>query len=232
MASSGGPDGINNGLVFALDAANKISYTGTGTSWYNLVYNNVGTLTNGPTFNGKNGGSIVFDGVDDYVTVPYSSTWNVSAATYEIWIKKSSAGVSGEFLSRGPNDAGDQPRFYIYANNDIYFDWSNGSTDVYVTCPAPSFNSTGWNQVVGVAVPGSQLKVYANATLLSVSSSGGGGITPNPLYITSQPMIIGGVTWIPRYFSGNIAIVKMYNYGLSADEVLQNYNELKPRFGL
>ena len=95
MASSGGPDGINNGLVFALDAANKISYTGTGTSWYNLVYNNVGTLTNGPTFNGTNGGSIVFDGVDDYVTVPYSSTWSVSAATYEIWIKKSSAGVSG-----------------------------------------------------------------------------------------------------------------------------------------
>jgi hypothetical protein len=42
MASSGGPDGISDGLVLALDAANKISYPGSGTSWYDLS-NNVNT---------------------------------------------------------------------------------------------------------------------------------------------------------------------------------------------
>lgn len=233
MAISRGPKTTTNGLVFCVDAADKNSYPGSGTTWTDVSGNgNIGTLTNGPTFNSSNNGSIVFDGTNDYITVPYSTTWNVTSSTYEIWIKKSSANVDGEFLSRGPNDAGDQPRFYLYPNNDIYFDWSNGTTDIYVTCPSPSFNSTGWNQIVGVAVPSVQLKVYTNGTLLSVSSSGGGGITPNPLYITNQPMIIGGVNWIPRYFNGNIAIVKVYNYGLTATEILQNYNATKSRFGL
>lgn len=227
-----GPRTVTNGLILALDAADKNSYKGSGTTWTDLINANVGTLTNGPTFSAANGGSIVFDGTNDYVTIPYSSTWSVTAATYEIWLKKSSSGASGEFLSRGPNDAGDQPRFYLYPNNDVYFDWSNGSTDIYVICTPTTFNSTGWNQIIGVAVPGSQLKVYVNSTLLSVSSSGGGGITPNPLYITNQPMIIGGVNWIPRYFSGNISIVRLYSRALTTTEVLQNYNATKTRFGL
>jgi hypothetical protein len=67
MAGSSGPDLVQNGLVLALDAADKNSYRGTGTTWSDLSgNNNTGTLTNGPTFNGGNGGSIVFDGVDDY----------------------------------------------------------------------------------------------------------------------------------------------------------------------
>jgi hypothetical protein len=233
MALSRGPKIVTSGLVLALDAADKNSYPGTGTTWTDLSGNaNVGTLINSPTFSNSNGGCIVFDGIDDYVTIPYSSTWVTTSATYEIWIKKASAGVSGEFLSRGISDGSDQPRFYIYANNDVYFDWSNNGTDIYVQGPTPTFNSTGWNQIVGVAVPGVQLKVYINATLMSVTASGAGGITSNPLYITSQPLIIGGVTWIPRYFNGNISIVKLYNRELSATEVLQNYNAQKTRFGL
>lgn len=228
-----GPRTVKNGLILALDTADKNSYKGSGTTWKDLTSNaNNGTLTNGPTFSNLNSGCLLFDGVDDYVTIPYSSTWNVTQSTYEIWIKKASAGVSGEFLSRGTSDATDQPRFYIYADNTIYFDWSNGSLDYYISGPAPTFNSTGWNQIVGVAVPGVQLKVYINATLMSVTSSGGGGITPNPLYVTSQPLIIGGATWIPRYFNGYISIVRSYGIALTATEVLQNYNATKTRFGL
>lgn len=59
---------VTNGLVLALDAAKKDSYPGSGTVWRDISGNgNNGTLTNGPTFNSGNGGSIVFDGVDDYV---------------------------------------------------------------------------------------------------------------------------------------------------------------------
>jgi hypothetical protein len=232
MAFIHSPKLVTDGLIFSMDAANKLSYPGSGTSWYDMINNNVGTLTNGPTFSNLNNGCLLFDGVDDYVTVPYSSTWSVTQSTYEIWIKKASAGVSGEFLSRGISDGSDQPRFYIYANNDVYFDWSNNGTDIYVQGPAPTFNSTGWNQIVGVAVPGVQLKVYINATLMTVTASGAGGITPNPLYITSQPMIIGGVSWIPRYFNGYIAIVRSYGIALSATQVLQNFNANRTRFGL
>jgi len=65
-----GPNIITDGLVLALDAANPRSYPGTGTSWNDLSGNgNNGTLVNGPTFNSDNNGSIVFDGVDDYINI-------------------------------------------------------------------------------------------------------------------------------------------------------------------
>ena len=59
-----------NGLVLALDAANTKSYPGSGTTWTDLSgRGNTGTLTNGPTYSSANGGSIVFDGTNDYVVV-------------------------------------------------------------------------------------------------------------------------------------------------------------------
>ncbi len=59
-----------DGLVLALDAANTKSYTGSGTTWSDLSGNgNNGTLTNGPTFDSDNGGSLDFNGVGDYAKV-------------------------------------------------------------------------------------------------------------------------------------------------------------------
>ena len=66
MATNGGPNIIEDGLVFAVDAANKKSYPGSGTTWADLAGSNNGTLINGPTFDSGNGGSIVFDGTNDY----------------------------------------------------------------------------------------------------------------------------------------------------------------------
>ena len=67
MAFSYSPKIVTDGLVFAVDAANKKSYPGSGTTWTDLAGSNDGTLTNGPTFDSGNGGSIVFDGSDDYI---------------------------------------------------------------------------------------------------------------------------------------------------------------------
>jgi hypothetical protein len=52
---------------------NPISYPGSGTAWNDLTPNkNNGTLINGPTFDSANNGSIVFDGINDYTSVPNS----------------------------------------------------------------------------------------------------------------------------------------------------------------
>ena len=73
---------VTSGLTLCLDAGFTPSYTTSGTTWYDLSYGvNNGTLTNGPTFNTSNGGSIVFDGVDDCVVV--NSNANIlSYSTY------------------------------------------------------------------------------------------------------------------------------------------------------
>jgi len=89
-----GPKIVTSGLVLALDAGNTKSYPGSGTVWTDLSGNgNTGTLTNGPTFNSSNGGSIVFDGVDDFVNIPYNTYWNTNVFgtatnfTLECWHK-------------------------------------------------------------------------------------------------------------------------------------------------
>ena len=69
MSFNNGPTIVTNGLVLALDAGDKNSYVSGSTTWFDLTGVNNGTLVNGPTFNSGSGGSIVFDGVDDYVNL-------------------------------------------------------------------------------------------------------------------------------------------------------------------
>tara|TARA_R110000823_G_scaffold58378_8_gene140666 strand:- start:1171 stop:1899 length:729 start_codon:yes stop_codon:yes gene_type:complete len=67
MACNAGPDIIEDGLVFCLDAANKRSYLGSGTAWDDLAGDFSGVMTNGLSFDSGNGGKILFDGSDEKV---------------------------------------------------------------------------------------------------------------------------------------------------------------------
>ena len=87
MGLSHSPRIVTDGLVFCVDAANKRSYPGVGTTWTDLTANkNNGTLTNGPTFDSANGGSIVFDGTNDYVDLGSSLSISTSSPfSVEFW---------------------------------------------------------------------------------------------------------------------------------------------------
>ena len=82
-----GPKIITNGLVLYLDAANRNSYPGSGTTCTDLSGNNNNfTLVNGPTFSSGNMGNIVFDGTDDYLLIN-SLVWNYNADfTIQFWL--------------------------------------------------------------------------------------------------------------------------------------------------
>jgi hypothetical protein len=83
----GGPGNIvTSGLVLNLDAANPRSYPPpyNGVTWTTLAGSNNGTLINGPTFNSSNGGSIVFDGVNDYINLPEITP---TLFTFSFWFK-------------------------------------------------------------------------------------------------------------------------------------------------
>ena len=231
MGAYGGPDIITDGLVFSVDAGSERSYPGSGTSATSLVGTSVGTLTNGVGFDSANGGSFTFDGSDDYISVAYNTELNTPlGATYDIWIYPTS---TGEFLSRGTSDSGttpDNPRFYIGSSGNLYFDWSTPGADTYVSTASGVVTFNAWNNIIGAATPGQQLRVYVNAVEPSYSFVS--NTLPTPLPNTPNPLIIGGVTWIPRYIAGKIAAVRLYNKSLTAAEVLQNYNAQKSRFGL
>lgn len=109
MAVSRGPSIVRDGLKLCLDAADKNSYPGTGATWYDLSgNNNNGTLVNSPTFDSNNGGSILFDGINEYVNLNGGlvlNNWNpdgVSASTsyrgystVNIWFKSATISTSG-----------------------------------------------------------------------------------------------------------------------------------------
>lgn len=87
-----------NGLVLCLDAGNTKSYPGSGTTWTDLSgRGNTGTLTNGPTYSSANGGSIVFDGTNDYVSTNYTQT-SVTGYTIDVWFKSTDTGTQNPFV--------------------------------------------------------------------------------------------------------------------------------------
>lgn len=218
MATRYSPAIVTSGLVLCLDAANKVSYPGSGTSWYNLSGTiNTGTLTNGPTFSQANGGSIVFDGVDDYVT---TSNTALSFTTFSM-----------ECLVKYNSLSGNQGLF-TYNNNNVINLWKGSGLGMRWEVNTSSQAITGandlatgvWYHFVGV-YNGSQGILYRN-----------GVVYAGPTTLTSHTSEAANFE-IGRYngagnTNGSIAIARFYNRALSATEILQNYNATKTRFGL
>jgi hypothetical protein len=109
---------VTNGLTLNLDAGQLRSYPTTGTIWTDLSGNGLNaSLANGPTFDTANGGSIVFDGTDDYASInPSTLLSNVSQFSYSCFANfTTSVGNRGTFFSHGPN--------LVEFTNDIIFFW-------------------------------------------------------------------------------------------------------------
>ena len=110
MSLSHSPSIVTSGLVLCLDAANTRSYPGSGTSWYNLAGTiNTGVLTNGPTYGSTNLGSIVFDGVDDYVDMP-ANMGSMANYTIMFWARRDAE-------SRMPVAGRTSTAYYWYGDN-------------------------------------------------------------------------------------------------------------------
>jgi hypothetical protein len=122
MSVFGGPNVTDSGLVLNLDAGNIKSYPGTGTIWFDKSGNaNNGTLINGPTFNTGSLGSIVFDGVDDYVSTNYSGGI-FTTLTLSAWIYKTN--TTRAYILNSANPYGFGFEFYettMYFNVHMYF---------------------------------------------------------------------------------------------------------------
>jgi hypothetical protein len=220
MSCAGGPDLVTNGLVLCLDAADKQSYSGSGTIWRDLAGSNNGTLTNGPTYSSANGGSIIFDGADDFVQCLGSIT--VTAATFVTWIRRNGnqGTYDGILFSRGINTTG----MSFYSSNQLGYTWNDAG------------NTYGWSS--GLTIPDLTWCMVA----ISVTSTAATAYLCESSRITSatntvshassllDDIKIGIDEYENRCFTGNIATAMIYNRALSANEISQNYKALKGRF--
>jgi hypothetical protein len=242
MAVANGGSIVTNGLVLALDAADRNSYVSGSTTWTDLSGNGSnGTLTNGPTFSSVSLGGIVFDGIDDYIALPLGSI--VDAITILFWISGSyqnyklslfeRATVTGTGLSTGiPNNGWVQ----------VGYSAASGSTGQFI------INGQIYNPDSNVSFP------YDNPTYVPLMWMGsfnyfGSNAAPNlSLHLQPSAGLYTGFKWghnFPykaigvtatagnrRYFTGSISNTQIHNRTLSASEILQNYNSQKSRFNL
>ena len=214
---------VTNGLVLNLDAGFTPSYPTTGTTWYDVSSGvNNGSLTNGPTYSSSNGGSIVFDGVDDYVTGSCSLTGQ--NITVNLWCYPTTTGVNKTPLTNQIYD-GSTTGYAIQQRSGGYFwvvigSWGV-SGDIVDGIP---YTINQWINLV-LTYNGATISAYKNGSLF--------GTTPSTRTFSAGSLVIGaGERAQSEYFQGNIAISQIYSRALTAAEVLQNYNAQKSRFGL
>ena len=227
---------ITDGLVFNMDAANRACYPKTGTTWFDTINNNNGTLTNGPTFDSGNGGSIDFDGTNDYVNCGNgSSIANLAqnGVTSNAWINADTLGdnSTGRILNKRYNTSG--WIFFMDSANTIgaqilatsVIAESRGADNqlslsswTYVTM---TYDYYGADRKIRLYVNGVEIPYQTQTTTTSQASDDSSG-----------SLLIGESVALNRSFNGKIANAHIYNRALSATEVLHNYNALKGRFGL
>ena len=226
------PPIVNDNLVLCLDAGNPASYIGSGTAWNDLCGNVGDTTLTGATYNSDNGGNISFDG-NNGVYASFSpgsiNTFGTSDYSIEIWINR----YSGFFIYDTRSEfAGDHTYIKIDDNRFAWRPYAGADVIFEDATDNPTFTSdtwSGWRHYVisRVSTGFNGCKLYYNGSLVAQGDD-------NQNHQATSNVRIGS-----RYdsnafgFNGKIALFKIYKgRGLTATEVLQNYNVLKGRFGL
>lgn len=212
---------IVQGLVLNLDANNPYSYSGAGTTWYDISgagYN--ATIVNAPTFNSDGLKFFTCSSTQNFTisnpisTQPkLSQIWTVSA-----WINIDTVTSAGaRYLMSGLNN-GICAEFYD-SGTLLYL---NGGADDYYTYGG-SIEGSGWVMLTFLfRNSDGYRKIYSNLT--DITTSG-----PNN---TSTPTGNSATFTIADNMRGKIAQIMMYNRLLTFAEIVQNYNATKGRFGL
>ncbi len=217
---------VQQGLVLNLDAGNPYSYAGAGAAWYDVSGSGyVSSLTNTQTYNSDNGGSINFNGSTESVSAGPNSNLFLADMTAEVWIKITA--MSGDWVRI--IGTGSDPRtfgLWYYVDGRILWQRTGSSAvnpEIFPATPVLTVGS--WAHVAATTIGMSHV-LYLNGVSIGTNPSAGGP------WGNSNTAITIGYAGYHAYSNSNIASARLYTRGLSAAEILQNYNATKGRFGL
>jgi hypothetical protein len=216
---------VTNGLVLNVDASNSSSYVGLGNTIYDLSGSgNTGSLINGPTFSELNGGTIVFDATNDYISMGTASSVKPTQLTLACFFKINTIGAVHVIAGKQGTGSGAASYALVVQSGQLHFRISNSSGTEYNASTAFS-NTSSYNYAVGT-YDGSNLRLYLNG-----ASVGNSSLSISIVYSDSYPLLLG-------YYANSIATnmnvgsLKLYNRALSATEIEQNYNALRGRYNI
>ena len=217
-----GPDIVSDGLVLYLDAGSPNSYrTDFGITWKDMSgFNNSGSLINGPVYNSANGGSIAFDGVNDFAQISNTNLLNPTLSmTLSAWINITSFVSLMSIFGKGEGNSGYD--FRIDSSNSLNLvKYAVGDQTTGIS----SLSTNTWYNIVAVQ-SSTRVDYYVNG-------SNAGSFSDSRAYITNAVDIRIARNRGDIYTPARIQQILFYNRVLSAAEVLQNFNAIKSRFGL
>jgi hypothetical protein len=229
-----------------VDAGNPKSYIGSGTAWSNIGSPNTAnsaTLVGAPTYNSANGGFFTFNGTTQYaifgdifnnVFVGVGAKFSVSA-----WVKPAATMTNNYIIGKWANTAG----MWILRIGDgttpdcANFFWGNPGNTAYINqnSTVSVTDTSKWYHLTGVydisLGATNSMKIFVDGVDVSTYNQNNVG-TPTVIEATTADLIIGNRLDLARGFNGSIANVSLYNVALTADEVAQNFNALRQRYGV
>jgi hypothetical protein len=228
MATYYSPRIVTDGLILCLDAGNSKSYSGSGSTWTDLTENSGNGTNSNMTYNSGNGGYFVFNNSSSVSTISnYSALNPTTGLTIESWVNFD--GNSDDFIFE-KGDVNTQYSLFSHSTDIVFRTFHSGDGGYHTQNPEKSAVGVvngQWVHIVG-SWNGSIKSIYVNGILKNSIAKAGNLVTTSPGASVGR---FGGTT-TGYYFGGKIAKVAIYNIGLSASQIAQNYNALKGRYGL
>ena len=218
------PDMVTTGLLLHLDAGDPASYSGSGSTWFDISGNNRNfTLENSPSFSD---GAFAFNGSNQRANIADGGHWNVNHWTQSAWVKTVGTPESA-FLS---NYGGGTTQHYglriTNGQPNAYYD-DNGAFGFSIAySSAGAIPSGEWHHLTASWSRGNFLRIYVDGVMTNENTSVYDGMLfpAAPLYIGYDASSTG------LWYTGSIAVVNMHNVALTDAEIYQNYEHDKGRF--
>jgi hypothetical protein len=226
MAVGYNPSIVSDGLVFFLDPANMRSYSGSGVTANGLVGGIGGTLVNGVGFTSSNNGSFIFDGTNDFITIPDNSLLNnFTNMTLEVVVKYTT--TNDQIFAQKVNySTGNGYTLELFSSGIVAFCYGSGAG--YLSVSVSNYPANNIYHMV-LTLSGNTQTLYING--VSVASNASGSVPT----ISGTVMKIGdrtGTYVTSAYLGGNVYLTKFYNRALTQQEILQNFNATRFRYGI
>ena len=244
MSLTYGPSISTNGLVLCLDAANKKSYSGSGSTWNDVSgQGNTGTLQASPTYNQSNSGYFTLNGSTQYISIGSQSIVGSGSSPFtgELWWYNTRTLANGsyvmpvrvkqdsEFFLSLYNPSGTYNLFGVFRG---YTQWGTPVTasDFINKWVCIHFGYTGGDKNTA-----GSYRVWVNGLQIATGTSNfgaAGGAGSNCNLIGADGNSGCNTFFTDGFINGNVAVYKLYNRLLTDTEILQNFNALRGRYGI
>ena len=219
MAVGYNPSIVSDGLVYFIDPVNRRSYSGSGLTANGLVGGIGGALVNGTGFSSVNNGSFFFDGSNDHILESNNSIFNFASGflTISVWVNFSSVSGQRSIITNYQSATG--WAIQLYTGVIIVT-----SGDYNIITGTKVIQANTWYHI---SITGS-----SNSYKLYINSQSEGNIHNGSVTFSSAGSLRIGQIANAHYLNGNIGQVQIYNRALTQQEILQNFNATRFRYGI